>query len=100
MYHVTVIVFSFLCLGAYARPQANIALVTTIAPSSVQIDSLNKEEKKNIKNEIDEKQPPPVITKVHVRADVQYRYAKTVVETYRTHNSNIWTFNYSQYSFA
>ena len=26
-------------------------------------------------------QPSPEITKVHVRADVQYRYARTVVET-------------------
>ena len=81
MYHVRAIVFSFFCLGAYARPQANIALVTTIAPSSVQTDLSNEVEKKNIKNDVEEKQPPPVITKVHVRADVQYRYAKTVVET-------------------
>ena len=34
-------------------------------------------------NETESKEPvpPPVITKVHVRSDIQYRYAKTVVET-------------------
>ena len=70
MYHVTVIVFSFFCLGAYARPQANIALVTTIAPSSVQTDLSNEVEKKNIKNDVEEKQPPPVITKVNVQKNL------------------------------
>ena len=64
-----------------ARPQINIALVTTTIPSLIQNDTEIQNELKKEVEEKDEPQPPPVITKVHVRSDIQYRYAKTVVET-------------------
>ena len=67
-----------------ARPQNNIALVTTTIPSIVQNDTTIPTSPSELKEGVPEKnepQPPPVITKVHVRSDVQYRYAKTVVET-------------------
>ena len=72
-----------LCLfcETLARPQTNIALVTTTIPSIVQNDTTSISELKKEVPEKDEPQPPPVITKVHVRSDIQYRYAKTVVET-------------------
>merc|ERR1712223_2250336 len=42
---------------------------------------LNDELKEEIEKDDDKPVPAPVITKVYVRSDIQYRYAKTVVET-------------------
>lgn len=65
-----------LFLEINARPQ--LSFVSTTVPSVVTTNSSAHEESKS---DFNEPQPPPVITKVHVRSDIQYRYAKTVVET-------------------
>ena len=65
-----------------ARPQNNVALVSTTIPSvNKNASSSNNELKEEIEKDDDKPVPAPVITKVHVRSDIQYRYAKTVVET-------------------
>merc|ERR1712020_386260 len=58
----------------------NISLVSTTVSSvnKTPLSSNIEPKKEPVK---DEKVPAPVITKIHVRSDIQYRYAKTVVET-------------------
>ena len=89
--------FGSLCILIYtvseiqARPQNNIALVvSTTLPSNLKtnLSSLNEVKDKNDvdnlkedESDSDKAEPAPLITKVHVRSDIQYRYAKTVVET-------------------
>ena len=88
--------FGSLCILIYtvseiqARPQNNIALVvSTTLPSNLKTNLSSPNEIKDKKvdtlktDESDSKkaEPAPLITKVHVRSDIQYRYAKTVVET-------------------
>ena len=78
----SLIVLLCLYLEIEGRPQNNISLVSTTIPSvnkneSISNDELKKESLEGENTHV----PAPEITKIHVRSDIQYRYAKTVVET-------------------
>ena len=77
----TLCVLLCILFETHGRPQNNIALVTTTVSSPIKNNSSSEGEIKEDLSDKEVPQPPPVITKVHVRSDIQYRYAKTVVET-------------------
>ena len=76
----SLIVLLCLYLEIEGRPQNNIALVSTTIPSVNKNNSLSNDEHKKARYRR-VPIPAPEITKIHVRSDIQYRYAKTVVET-------------------
>ena len=76
----SLIVLLCLYLEIEGRPQNNIALVSTTIPSVNKNNSLANDEHKKARYRR-APLPAPEITKIHVRSDIQYRYAKTVVET-------------------
>merc|ERR1712038_678730 len=55
-----------------ARPQKQVLVTTTPQPSTSSVDDRIETPPER----------PPVITQFHVRSDVQFRYAKTVAESY------------------
>ena len=78
----SLIVLLCLYLEIEGRPQNNIALVSTTIPSVNKNNSISNDElKKESLEDENTPVPAPEITKIHVRSDIQYRYAKTVVET-------------------
>ena len=83
---IALALLSCLYIGIDARPQKpqNIVMgfVSTTTPSVTKNNSINNDALKEEDLEDENKPvPAPVITKIHVRSDIQYRYAKTVVET-------------------
>ena len=85
LYQVLFVVSLFINSEAYRRAQANVDPFV-VYPSLIGKNAI-KPAPRQMPHDIqgewekDVEQPSPQITKVHVRADVQYRYARTVVET-------------------
>ena len=79
LYHVLCVVSLFLNSEAYRKVQTNVDPFV-VYPSLIEKNAI-KRAPKMWEWDKDVDQPSPEITKVHVRADVQYRYARTVVET-------------------
>ena len=83
------IVGIFLSAVIDARPQRRkattqtlLVLPTTPATTVKRNLSLTQEDKVHeALNTDDKNQPLPIISKVHIRSDIQYRYARTVAET-------------------
>ena len=76
---------AFCIIAIQARPQTNLLIASTsqLPPSKVTDSALDLELQQTTEGTEaeDEILSPPIITKVHIRSDIQYRYSRTVAET-------------------